>query len=88
MYLYRILYFLATIIVPIILGWWLFIPMALLAVFLARLPYEIVLAGVILDSVYYFGGGFFLGHRLALFAIVLIIAALFLNSRVHWRKII
>ncbi|MFH0804262.1 MAG: hypothetical protein V1896_01520 [Candidatus Zambryskibacteria bacterium] len=84
----RTLFFLVTVLLPIIFGWWLFIPMALLFVYLAKLPYEIILAGFILDMVYYFGDGFFAKHLLTLFSLLLIIAAFFLSKRIHWRKII
>jgi hypothetical protein len=84
----RILFFFALIIIPVFLGWWLFIPLALLSVYLIKLPFEIIVAGLILDSVYYFGDGFFVKHLLALFSLLLIIIALFLNNKIHWRKII
>lgn len=84
----RILYFLATIIIPVIFSWWLFIPMALLYVYLAVLPYEIILAGIMLDSVYYFGDGFWYKHILTIFSILLITLAFFLNKRIRWNKVI
>lgn len=84
----RFFYFLASIIIPAVISWWLFIPLSLLAVYLIKLPYEIILAAVILDSVYYFGEGIWLSHPLSIFALSLIAAALFLNDRMHWNKII
>lgn len=86
--MYRFIYFLAIIIVPIIFSWWLFIPMALLFVYLAKLPYEIILAGFLLDLVYYFGDGFMTKHLLTIFSLILIILAFFLSKRIHWRKVI
>lgn len=62
--------------------------MALFFVYLAKLPYEIILAGFLLDMVYYFGDGFLARHLLIVFSLLLIILALFLNSRIHWRKVI
>ena len=50
----RFFYFLALIIIPVLFSWWLFIPLVLLAVYLIKLPYEIIIAGFILDLVYYF----------------------------------
>ena len=50
----RLLYFLATMIIPIVFSWWLFIPMALFFVYATKLPYEVILAGFFLDSLYYF----------------------------------
>ena len=86
--MYRILYFLAIIVIPVIFSWWLFIPMALLYVYLAKLPYEMILAGIILDSVYYFGDNFLAKHPLTLFSLLLIIIAFFLSKRIHWQKVI
>ena len=86
--MYRALYFLAVMIIPVTFSWWLFIPLALLFVYLVKLPYEIIIAGIILDSVYYFGEGFINKHLLTIFSLLLIILALFLSNRVHWRKVI
>lgn len=86
--MYRFIYFLAIIIIPVIFSWWLFIPMTLLFVYLAKLPYEIILAGFLLDLVYYFGDGFITKHLLTLFSILLIIAAFFLSKRIHWSRVI
>ena len=86
--MYRIIFFLLTIFLTLIFGWWLFIPLALLSVYLAKLPYEIIVAGVILDSVYYFGSGIVSSHRLGLFALLIIFFAMFLEDRIYWRKTI
>jgi len=86
--MYRFLYFLAIIIIPVIFSWWLFVPMALLFIFLSRLPYELVLAGFILDLVYYFGDGFLAKNALTIFSLVLLFVAFFLNKKIHWNKII
>ena len=71
-----------------IFGWWLFIPMAVFFVYLAKLPYEVIVAGAILDSIYYFGDGITERHGLAIFSALIIIAALFLSDRINWRKTI
>jgi len=84
----RVLFFLAIIIIPVIFGWFLFIPMALLFVYLAKVPYEIIIAGFILDSVYYFGDGFFVGHLLTIFSLLLIVASLFLSKKIYWQEVI
>ena len=86
--MYRFIYFLAIIIIPVIFSWWLFIPMALLFVYLTKLPYEIILAGFLLDLVYYFGDEFLTKHLLTLFSLLLIIVAFFLSKRIHWNKVI
>lgn len=85
--MYRTLYFLAIILIPVIFSWWLFVPMALLLVYLAKLPYEVIIAGIILDSLYYFGDGFMAKHLLTLFSLILIILAFLLSKRIHWRKV-
>ena len=84
----RLLLFLVILIIPIIFSWWLFIPLALFFVYLAKLPYEIILAGFLLDSIYYFGGGFLFQHLLTIFSLVLIILAFFLSKMIHWQKVV
>ena len=86
--MFRILFFLAILIIPAIFSWWLFVPLALLFVYLAKLPYEIILAGFILDMIYYFGDSFLAKHLLTIFSLILIILAFFLSKRIHWRKVI
>lgn len=86
--MYRILYFLAIVVLPVIFSWWFFIPMALLYVYLAKLPYELVLAGLILDSLYYFGDSFLAKHLLIIFSLFLLIIAFFLSRRIHWPIVI
>lgn len=84
----RILFFLAIIIIPAIFSWWLFVPMALLFVYLAKLPFELILAGFLLDTVYYFGNGFLFQYPLTLFSVILLIIAFFVSKRIHWQKVI
>jgi hypothetical protein len=84
--MYRILLFIATIIVPLIFSWWLFLPLAILSVYLSVIPYEIIFAAIILDSFYYFGSGWPLKFPLTIFSVVLLIVAFLLSSRVEWRK--
>jgi hypothetical protein len=86
--MYRFFYFLAILFLPIIFGWWLFIPMALIFVYLIKLPYEIMFVAVLFDATYYFGEGFLIEHWLTLFSLVLIVVALFLDSKIHWQRII
>jgi hypothetical protein len=84
----RFLFFLATIIIPTIFSWWLFIPLAFLFVYFAKLPYEIILAGFLLDLVYYFGEGIWYQYPLTLFSVLLIAGAWFLNGKINWQKTI
>jgi len=86
--MYRFIYFLAIIIIPVIFSWWLFIPMGLLIVYLAKLPYEIILAGFLLDILYYFGDDVLTKYPLTIFSIFLMLVAFFLSKRIHWSKII
>lgn len=62
--------------------------MALFFIYLAKLPYEVIVAGAILDSVYYFGDSIIEKHELALIAALMIFVALFLSGRIDWRKTI
>lgn len=60
--------------------------MAILFVYLAKTPFELIVAGAILDATYYFGDGILVRNQLAIFSTILIIIALFLNKRIHWQK--
>ncbi len=82
--MYRTLCFIATLILPIIFGWWLFVPLAIIYIYLARVAYEIIIIGIILDSLYYFNGVF--SHSFLIFSIILIMIALFLEGRIDWKK--
>lgn len=73
-------------IIPAIFSWWLFVPIALVYVYLAKFPYEIILAGLMLDTLYYFGEGFIWRHPLALSASALIVLAFFVDKAVRWQK--
>jgi len=84
--MYRFLFFLIAIIIPVVFSWWLFIPLALLFVFLAKIPYEIILIGFLLDSVYYFGESFWFQYPLTIFSIILIAVACFLNGKINWHR--
>lgn len=86
--MYRVLYFFLILISPAIFGWWLFVPLAVLFIYLAKAPYELIIAGAILDSIYYFGQNIFMNNLLTLFSVGLILVALFLDSKIHWRAII
>lgn len=84
----RILLFVFSIIIPIMFGWWIFLPLALLYVYLTKIPYEIIIAGFVLDSVYYFGEGLWRQFPLTIFGVFLILLAIFLSERIYWRKMI
>jgi len=86
--MYRFIYFLIIVFIPVMFGWWLFIPMALLYVYLARLPYEIILVGILFDNLYYFGDSVWQKYPLTIFSGLLIIIAMFLYKRIHWSKVI
>jgi hypothetical protein len=82
----RLIFFAAVILIPIVFGWWLFIPLALLYVYAVKKPFELILSGFLLDTVYYFGNGFFRDHALVIFSLILVALVLFLDSRIYWRK--
>jgi hypothetical protein len=69
-----------------IFGWWLFVVLALLYVYLVKLPYEIIPIGFLFDNFYYFGSGAFDGHPLTIFTFVLMMIALFLEDKIDWVK--
>ncbi len=84
--IYRIGILLFSILLPIIFGWWLFLPLILISIYLIKLPYEIILAAAILDSFYYFGDSFLSNHRLTLAAFFAILIALFLSDKLNWQR--
>lgn len=84
--IYRIGILLFSILLPIIFGWWLFLPLILISIYLIKLSYEIILAAAILDSFYYFGDNFWYSHRLTLAAFFAILIALFLSDKLNWQR--
>lgn len=82
----RFIFFLSVIILPTVFSWWFFIPLSLLAIYLIKLPYEIILAAFILDSIYYFGGSFWAHHLLLIFSSLILLVAYFLSKRIHWQR--
>lgn len=84
----RLSLFVLVIALSVMFGWWIFLPLAILIVYMAVLPYEIILAGIILDSVYYFGDGFLYRYPLTAFSIILVFLAFILSKRIHWRKLV
>jgi hypothetical protein len=81
----RFIFFMTIVLIPIIFGWWLF-SLALLYVYAVRKPFELIVSGFLLDTVYYFGNGFFRNHALIIFSLFLVALILFLDSRIYWRK--
>ena len=86
--MYRVLFFLGILILPVVFGWWLFFPLALLYVYLAKLPYEIIFVAVILDSLYHFGSSLFSNQIFLIFSLLLLLVAFFLSRHIYWRKVI
>jgi hypothetical protein len=86
--MFRVLYFLGLMVVPAVFGWWMFILMSVLLVYLAKFPFEIIFASIILDAVYYYGDSLLAGNRLLIFSIILLFMAWFLDKKIHWSKII
>ncbi len=87
-FMHRALFFIMTLILPLVFGWWLFIPMSFFFIYIAKTPYEIIIAGAILDHVYYFGESAIARNSLAIFAFCAILAALFLKGRIQWRGVV
>lgn len=84
----RVLYFLGLIFIPAIFGWWVFIPIVLIFVYLNKFPFEIIFAGIILDSIYYYGDGILAQNRMLIFSALVLLAVWFLDKKIHWAKII
>ena len=82
----RILYSIMMIVLTLVFGWWIFFPLALIYVYLAKLPYEIIIFAALLDNIYYFGDGFFRDNMFSLFSILLILVAFFLGVRINWQR--
>lgn len=86
--MYRALCFIGILTFTAVFGWWLFIPLSIIYVFLVKLPYEIIILGLVFDSTYYFGGNFVSMYRMTILSLLLIGLALFLNERIRWNKVI
>ncbi len=84
--MFRLIFFLGILILSTFFGWWMFLPLAILYVFWAKNPYELIIAGGIMDTVYYFGESFFWEHFLALFSFVAILISVFLQGEIQWEK--
>lgn len=74
------------VVLTLVFGWWIFFPLALIYVYLAKLPYEIIIFSALLDNIYYFGDGFVKDNMFSLFSILLILIAFFLGSRLNWQR--
>ena len=86
--LLRIVFLVVLMGAPVVFGWWLFVPLALIYVYLVHEPYEVLLCGVLLDNIYSFDGNILEKHILAIFALILILITLLLETRVDWKKIV
>ncbi len=74
------------VVLTLVFGWWIFFPLALIYVYLAKLPYEIIIFAALLDNIYYFGDGFLRDNMFSLFSILLILIAFFLGVRINWQR--
>lgn len=86
--MYRLLLSLLILFLTVFLGWWLYIPLALLYAYLSKTPYELLLMGFMLDYLYYFGDGFVASNRLAVFSLVVVLVSVFLSDKLEWKKVI
>lgn len=84
----RILFFVGLLVLPLIFGWWLFVPLSIFLVIFAGKAYEIIIAGGLLDSLYYFGNSFWQTHLLLIIGLLCALISLFLEKEVNWRKLL
>lgn len=63
-----------------------FFPLAVIYAYSAKMPYELVLIGGVLDQAYYIGGGFFFEHVFLIFSVFLLIMSVFLEKKFQWKK--
>ncbi len=84
--MFRLLFFLLSLFIPLFFGWWLFLPFSLLFVYLSKKPYEIIFSGALLDSFYYFGNSFLSSNRLSFFSMSLILFTFLLDEEIRWEK--
>jgi hypothetical protein len=82
----RVIFFLIILFAPVIFGWWIFFPLALLSVIITKIPYEIILAGAILDLFFYFGDGLFRQNILFVYSVALLAASVFVEKKFVWKK--
>lgn len=71
--------------VPIAFGWWLFLPLFLLYLYLAHARIEVLVVAVALDRVYYFGSGFW-SFRLSIICLICLLIAFFVEGRLRWPR--
>ncbi len=83
---FRILFSLVIVMIPIMFGWWLFIPLVFIFAYFVNSPYEIIFAGVLLDMAYYLGDGFIHRHLFFVFSVCLVVLVMFISDRVYWRR--
>ncbi len=84
----RLVFFLVVLFITAVFGWWTFFPLSLLYIYLAKVPYEVIVVGGIMDTVYYLGEGLVLNNLFGLFAFFAIVAAIFLEDRLEWEAIL
>ncbi len=82
----RIILFILLIILSALFFWWLFLPLALIYVVKVNNPFEILLAGAIFDSVYFYSSDPWLAHNFLIFSVVVLIAIMVLGSNINWKK--
>lgn len=82
----RIVFFVIVLFAPAFLGWWIFFPLALLYFILVRNPFELVLAGAMLDKFFYFGEGFIVSNMLLITSLVLSFGSIFMDRSFILKK--
>ncbi len=67
----------------LLFGWWLFIPLALIYCFVSSRAYEILILGILLDNVYYFGESFLFDYFITIVATFSFILSVVLEYKVN-----
>ncbi len=86
--IFRILFCVGLLALPLVFGWWMFIFLSLLFVVIANKTYELVVVGSLLDSVYYFGPSIWQSHMLLIVGFFCTALSLLLEREVNWRKLL
>lgn len=84
--IFRVILGILLIVLPVLIGPWVFPVLVLFFVFLVRNPIEILPIGIIINSLYYFGNNLVVDNWILIFVVFVYLVDLFLSSRVMWRK--
>lgn len=85
-FLLRISLFILLIILSALFVWWLFIPLAVVYAIKVKNAFEILLAGALFDSVYYFSPNPWFSHNFLVISLVILIVIIFLGRDINWKR--